>query len=344
MVSSRKKVIIFFLLLMLLSAWVVFEGLSQDPTFSRLTNFLSLQSLYQPLKDDANVHIIAAYPMGVSNVTFGFPPNYQLLGQMIHNKTLVGGFDTFTPNGQKIQSMMSDISNPQTISQLARFKVDTIVIYDQLLDYAAETVQRLKQDKRLSYLGSYAVPYDKYSVYVSTNDLSRSISVFQINEVAADQSNRSDIYADSGEIQISRRTAHKTFLTVSGIFDDGKIYFSQPYSSHWKLYVKKRSFLPEGITYLWRQPIFDNTHQMIEEYGNSWSINYDDLLKDRNENYYRLNNDGSIDLELVLYFKIEAYYIIGRSIAVITCLICLGYLLWEAVKKRVKETGRDNNN
>lgn len=50
--------------------------------------------------------------------------------------------------------------------------------------------------------------------------------------------------------------------------------------------------------------------------------------------YYKENPDGSIDLELTLYFKPQSYFYLGIIISGTTLILCLSYLGYTFYRKR----------
>lgn len=316
-----SKKIIFFIILGALSLFIILEGLTEDYSFLYKTNVAKIVELYQPIKENKNIKIIAAYPMTLSNGSSGFPCGYQLLGQMVHEKTMVGGADPFAIGSSKIYSDVADVSNSETINILTMFGVDTIIIYDQLLDNSVDVINRLRQDDRLVYVGHYTVSPDD-NPYICQNDLSKSIYVFQIKKVVENVIMLPNIYSDAGQLFTNYQSAYKILINTSGMADNGHIYFRQPFSSSWKLYLPKEAFDFWGIAYLWEKPLFDDTHQMIEVYGNRWTIDTQEIGR---------------DFKLVLCFQMQLYENFFRLIAAATVLICLGYvgLDW-GVRRRKK--------
>ncbi len=49
---------------------------------------------------------------------------------------------------------------------------------------------------------------------------------------------------------------------------------------------------------------------------------------------YKENPDGSIDIELTLYFKPQSYFYLGIIISGTTLILCLGYLGYVFYRKR----------
>ncbi len=69
----------------------------------------------------------------------------------------------------------------------------------------------------------------------------------------------------------------------------------------------------EELTYLFKAPIFKSTHRTEQEYANAWTINAAYIKQNFSKEFYRENPDGSIDIDMVLYFKPQSYYLVGPS-------------------------------
>lgn len=161
------------------------------------------------------------------------------------------------------------------------------------------------------------------------------------------------------------------------------LYFLQSHNPQWKLYLqpnqnaswctplktynndwknitecehKQEFFQWEELSYLYKEPLFENTHQLIYDYANWWNISKDEIIKYVNDNnskelqkewypkilengkidykYYTLNADGSIDVELTLYFKPQSYFYLGLIISGTTFIILIWYLWVDVVRNR----------
>lgn len=136
------------------------------------------------------------------------------------------------------------------------------------------------------------------------------------------------------------------------------ISFMRSFHNEWKLYLKpmptnswcqeledykntniiecqhtKNFFESEELSYLYQKPIFDNTHKIVYEYANGWTIDPKYIKKNFSKEYYKENPDGSIDIELILYFKPQSYFYLGLIISSLTLLICSVYLIYHWRKR-----------
>ena len=61
-----------------------------------------------------------------------------------------------------------------------------------------------------------------------------------------------------------------------------------------------------------------------------------EFLEDHKDNfsrdYYTENPDGSINIELVMYFKPQSYFYLGLIISGTTFISCIAYLVWDRRK------------
>ena len=64
----------------------------------------------------------------------------------------------------------------------------------------------------------------------------------------------------------------------------------------------------EGIEKILQTSIWDNTHQMEQNYTNSWKIDKEYIRKNFSKEYYHENEDGSIDIKFSIYFKPQSYF------------------------------------
>lgn len=96
---------------------------------------------------------------------------------------------------------------------------------------------------------------------------------------------------------------------------------------------KKIFFEGEELSYLYKNSIFDESHTSVNGYANGWIIDPEYIKKSYSPEYYDINSDGSINIELVLYFKTQSYFYLGLIISSITLLICIFYLTLKSGRK-----------
>lgn len=353
----KNNKLLIILVMIFLSSLIVAEGLNKDPTWLRTTDFSKIAKLYEPIKNNSDIKVIVGYPMILSNGNSGFPPMYELLGQIIHNKPLAGGASPFMKLSLDYHSNISDISNPKTIDVLAKHGVDTIIIYNNIINNKS-IIDYLKKDRRLKFIGRYTQPFDN-APYISANDLSRDIFVFQIKQVV-DSNNKNKYQGKilSNDILFQQVSPIKYKIFLKNISSDRTLLFKEPFDKGWKLYLlpnpsntwckpleyyennkitvcdrTKKFFEGEDLTYIWKKPIFDDVHIRAIEYANGWTIKPEYIKANYPKEFYKENLDGSIDIELILYFKQKSYFYLGHLISELTFIGCVGYLFWDYKKK-----------
>lgn len=93
-------------------------------------------------------------------------------------------------------------------------------------------------------------------------------------------------------------------------------------------------FEGEELSYLWKRPVFEDSHKLVYDYANQWTIDTEYIKANFYKSYYKENSDGSIDIELTLYFKPQSYFYLGIIISGTTLILCLGYLGYVFYRKR----------
>ncbi len=83
--------------------------------------------------------------------------------------------------------------------------------------------------------------------------------------------------------------------------------------------------------------VFGETHKLANEYANEWTIDPEYIKQNFSNEYYRENPDGSIDVEMSLYFKPQTYYYLGLAISFVTLSLSFFYAVFDYFKK-INET------
>ena len=157
----------------------------------------------------------------------------------------------------------------------------------------------------------------------------------------------------------------KIDIYIENIESKKDLFFLQNFHSYWNLYLKdsrdignenicneyeyheddifkcasENKLFFKDISYLYKKPIFDDTHKLVNQYANQWTIDPEYIKQNFSKDYYKENPDGSIDIELTLYFKPQSYFYLGLIISGTTLIGCLGYLGYDFIKRRKR--GKD---
>jgi hypothetical protein len=123
------------------------------------------------------------------------------------------------------------------------------------------------------------------------------------------------------------------------------LVFSESYHSEWRAYVENKPFMfndliaeyenvgvkearhemkftPADISYLFKKPINEDRHFLVNGYANSWYVDPKEI--------------GRTDFVITLYFKPQSYFYLGLFISGITLIGCVVFLFWswQKVKKQ----------
>ncbi len=118
--------------------------------------------------------------------------------------------------------------------------------------------------------------------------------------------------------------------------------FFDSYSAGWKLYIKENPandwckiykhyqnnineckyseilFKGDELSYFFKKALFDSSHKSINDYGNEWTIDPNYIKNNYDNVFYKKNSDGTIDIELIAYFKPQSYFYLGSIISFLT--------------------------
>ncbi len=92
------------------------------------------------------------------------------------------------------------------------------------------------------------------------------------------------------------------------------------------------------MSYLWKKSITENSHSTKDSTTNIWRLDANYLKNNFGKEYYKVNKDGSIDVEMVLYFKPQLYLYYGMLISLITLTGSTTYLIFIKRKKNEKNS------
>lgn len=170
------------------------------------------------------------------------------------------------------------------------------------------------------------------------------------------------IFSDKNYLSFQKSNPTKYKIYLSNLTSKINIEFHQSHNSQWKLYLAsdpnnlwckqseyytytktteceytKKIFEISDLTYIWKKPIFEDTHTMVDEYANSWTIDPEYIKENYPKEFYKQNKDGSIDIEMTLYFNPQSYFYIGVIISGFTLMGCLSYLARDCKRKRKKD-------
>lgn len=162
---------------------------------------------------------------------------------------------------------------------------------------------------------------DRYSLYKINDDFT--------NEKLYLTDNISEFPEDFSRVEYHKDASYQYTLSIKGIRGKENLVFLDPYHKLWELYFTK----DQG-------KFLTGNHDTVFDYANGWAIDPEYIKENFSKNQYHENADGSIDLELTLYFKPQSYFYLGLIISGTTLAACLGYLGWVGLRSwREKRRG-----
>ena len=163
----------------------------------------------------------------------------------------------------------------------------------------------------------------------------------------------------AGDSTFERVNPTEYRINIHSLSSNRTIYFDQSFHDGWQLFLKKykdASYCEVGVAYENTvecaqndQLSFDGVvlslvgnsigsdHFVANSYANKWMIDSMYVRQNFSKEYYKENPDGSIDVELVLYFKPQSYFYLGLSMSGLTLAGLLGYLGYDSISKRRKK-------
>jgi len=212
-------------------------------------------------------------------------------------------------------------------------------------------------------LSDEAVIADKPQVLIDMLDMNKAIEEkrefkskeykgFIIYQLKKDC--RSDIIqiskANTAKIDYSIINPIKIKINIMGLKAADQLIYLSNFRSSWKLYFnqispyfissnyinrnfysdKKRFFEGDEIALIWKNAYPEKYHTIKNGYANGWKIDPSYIKATYSDKYYRLNPDGSINIQLTLYYQIQSYFYLG-----ILLFICILIFIISVLVKKI---------
>ena len=121
----------------------------------------------------------------------------------------------------------------------------------------------------------------------------------------------------------------------------GGVQYQNPYTT--ECLHRDDFFDMHNLTIMFDKPISDLQHSYVYDYGNRWIINPADITQNYPSNYYVRNQDGSIDIEVTLHYKMQSYFYIGLLTSMSTLILIIGYLAYFVVRVKNRTKAMEAN-
>jgi hypothetical protein len=172
------------------------------------------------------------------------------------------------------------------------------------------------------------------------------------------------IYSSKSKVEF-RRISNAEYNIGLNIKEKDRLYFQESFDPGWILYLRPIAnddwCMPisyydktmttecehnQGLAYpgnfscLVSKSIFDDSHQIENKYANAWTIDPEYIKQNFSKEYYEENPDGSIDVEMVLYFKPQSYFYLGLIVSGLTLVGLIGYLGYDIRKRKQSKSSK----
>lgn len=149
---------------------------------------------------------------------------------------------------------------------------------------------------------------------------------------------------DVPDVTFKKINATKYIVDFKNVSDTKDLKFLQSYNSKWKIYLNKNNSIDcldfvkyastsecvvpnssldfRDVKFLFSKSIFEESHSTLYGYANSWEVSPEFIKENFDESYYFMNDDGSLDFQLTVYYKDQSWYLISLSITLISLIAC----------------------
>lgn len=104
------------------------------------------------------------------------------------------------------------------------------------------------------------------------------------------------------EKQVQKINPRYYTLSLKGIKGKLPVEFSWYFHNWWNLYLEKNNIPQKEMSFDWKKTEFQDSHTRKSWLFNAWMIDTDFIKNNYSSEYFRENEDGSIDIHLSLYF------------------------------------------
>ncbi len=152
--------------------------------------------------------------------------------------------------------------------------------------------------------------------------------------------NSPKVIDSTGEVSFEKINSVKYKVKIKNLDKQESLFFYETFNSGWKIFPGDKTYdnTVSGniadILYLFKEPIFDESHLPIDPYGNKWAVDEDEVKNKIQSSSFVQNKDGSIDIIFTLYFLPQVYFYIGILMSAI--LLSMGFLYLYLSKKNEK--------
>lgn len=304
----QKKIFVAVLVAVVLAqGWVLFTGVAirgenNSHSYDRVVHLSeSYQELATFLNDDARTYGSVVMIPSAEFGLFQFDKNDWFIGQDLLSKLVQLPFVQISENGSLPVSVYQDLSKKAQIS-FEKYPIRYYIFRDDVKGSQNDEMI-LPESFELTFQNSFFKVYENPGapfLVRTQNDL---------------------------PVVLQKMSPVEYKVSIKGVRGFEEIFFRENYNRNWELFPD--SFFKHPLSFLSKGP-FSETHVVAEGFSNSWIVD-PDTLRDF-PGSYKENQDGSIDIELVVYFKSQMYFYFGLIMSSGVVLGYLGYI-WYVRRK-----------
>lgn len=187
----------------------------------------------------------------------------------------------------------------------------------------------IPKDLQQSYLFSkklYSAQNNKafYDVLLGdkVKDFGKKYSLYTINDVFSNEKvyltkNINQFPIDFTKVKYEKKASYEYNVQVNNLANKSYLIFLDPYHKQWELRLSNNKKFANGS----HIPIFD--------YANGWLLDPEYIKKNVSKNDYHINENGSININIKLYFKVQDYFIPAILVSAIALFGCIAFLIYK---------------
>ncbi|NMB83858.1 YfhO family protein [Candidatus Roizmanbacteria bacterium] len=268
------------------------------------------------------------------NHTIGYLKGTDFLNKIWSYPDFLTNNPSYVPNqhtNKKVNLLLLFIQKNESICDLCKqLNISHIIVRENLVNNLGK--KSPKELKELLYLNQDI----KNGIEFKTSKKESLFTIFSLKNNC--RSNFLYIDNKASNLTYQKLNLLKYSISIRSLRRKTNLILLQNFESDWKLYLSKKNqqyindenniFRGDELNYLIKKPIFENTHKEFYKYANQWTIDSEYIKNNFDKTYYKENSDGSIDLELILYYKPQSYLYLGIIISGITLFGSLFYLIY----------------
>jgi len=232
--------------------------------------------------------------------------------------------------GDKLIELLMDGEYEEFALNMQKMNARYVVVDKQILP---EQMKSYLYDMDRKYLNFQNDEYKNIILGDKIKDFGSRYSLYLINEkYLSDRiyltENYNDIPSDFENVEYTKLSSYMYGIRIRNLETSQKLVFMDPYYEDWVLFLQKNE----------NKKIYKKGENVIVHgWANGWEIDSDLIIEDYGEKYYQLNEDGSMDLEFILYFEPERYnnflYKINIMSYVVFMMVVVLYFTYVLINK-----------